>query len=141
MGCALGDIELVREQPDASAQKRAEHVILANRAETADIETQLEVGRRGQTHRGAVESRIPNPESRSAAVVRLRPHQRVAARGDAQRRAGARELDDERAAFDRRHASDAELRIEAVSEVIACLPRQRRHLQMISSPTNALGNE
>ena len=46
-------------------------------------------------------------------------HQRVGAGGQPQRRAGARELDDERPPVDRRHAADAEFGIEAVGEVVA----------------------
>ncbi len=137
---AFGHVELVWEQANTSTEERT-HSAFANRPQAPDILDKLGIGDVHRTFRTvtsrSLESRIPldfargkpNPESR------VDPCQRLAVRSDAQRLAGAFEVDDERAALDSRDASDAELRIEAVGEVIPFRPFARgiRHLPAIVS--------
>ena len=129
----FGDIQLVRKQANASAEERA-NAALANRPKASDVAQDLGVD--GSDHILAIEPRIPNPESRiSDPESRLiDTRQRIAVGGDAQRLAGSREVDNERAPFDGRDPPDAELGIEAMGEVIASLPRMCGvgHLQMIT---------
>jgi len=74
MGSTRGDVQLVREQPHAAAEKRA-NAGDANRVQTLDVAKYFRIpcgcDVMGTSHRG---SRIPDPGSR------LDPLNRIAAR-------------------------------------------------------------
>jgi hypothetical protein len=139
MGRALRDIELVRKQPHAPAEKRSDDIVLANRPEATNVSERIGIERDDVLR--TIESRTPldsargkpNPESR------LNSRQRITVCSDAKRCPGLREMDDDGAPFDGRHAPDAELRIETVREVVASLPRLPGtcHLPMIASEVEA----
>ena len=69
-------------------------------------------------------SRCQPLERRAIAFARLLRlgHERVAVRGEPQRGAGLRELDGQDPSFDRRHASGAEIGIEAMGQVVPDRP-------------------
>ena len=113
-GGALRDVELMREQPDAPAEERAEAARLARRQQVQDVQPRQEVlGLVDLTGGQPLEQRPVAP----ARSLRL-GHERVAGRGQPQRRATLREVDEQAAALDRRDASGAELGIEAVGQVV-----------------------
>ena len=113
-GGALGDVELVREQPHASAEERAEAAGLARRQQVQDVEARQEVF-------GVVDVAGGQPlEQRPVAPAQsLRlGHERVAGRGQPQRRAALWEVDDQHAALDCGDAAGAEIGVEAVGQVV-----------------------
>jgi hypothetical protein len=59
---------------------------------------------------------------RGAIGIRVNANQRVRAGRESKGRPGAREFDDEGAAFDGRDPSDPQLRVEAMGEVISLIP-------------------
>ena len=153
----LRDVELVREEPDASAEEGAQAVGFAKRQEVQDIEAGHEildlieiaqgeafeerafelqgpqlVRRRGvpvcEPQRPIRESRrdrrfLPGGgDSDWPAGAQIDGDQRVRVGGQPQRRPRARELDDERSTFERCHASDPQLGIETMGEVVADSP-------------------
>ena len=112
--CALGDVELVREQANAPAEERAEALGLARLEQVQDVQTRQEVfGLVGVAGRQPLDKRPFTPR-RTFDLG----HERIAVRREAQRRVRARKMDNEDAAFDGRHASRAELGIEAVGQVV-----------------------
>ncbi len=110
---AFGHIQLVREQANASAEERTGSA-LANRPQPADVVDDPGI-RLADRRRGK-----PSPEF---PLIDLR--QCIAGCSDAQRLAGAREVDNQRAAFNGGDTSYAQLRIEAVGEVIPFRPCTR----------------
>ena len=70
----------------------------------------------------ALERATARDRGRAAGSTR---HQRVGVGGEAQRRAGARKLDDERAALDGGDAADTQLGVETVGEVVALPPEMQ----------------
>src|ERR1700741_3682514 len=54
--------------------------------------------------------------------IRIHGNQCIGIGSDSELRAGARELDDQRAAFYGRHSSDSQLRVEPMGEVVALPP-------------------
>ncbi len=118
---ALGRVKLVGEEPDPSAQERAEAVRLAERREVERVQAEREV-------LDGVEPRGGEPRHEvGARVERLRVFwadlvQRGRLRREAQRRAGL-ERHAERAALDRHHPSGAELRVVLVTQPVAGPPR------------------
>ena len=114
-GRAFRDVQLVREQPDASAEKRSQAARLARREQVQDVEARQEVfgvvdvaRRQALDERSIPPARLPGPG-----------HERVVAAGEAERGPGVRKMDDQDTPFDRRDASEAELRVEAVGQVVA----------------------
>src|SRR4051812_24635906 len=114
---------------DPSAEEGAETACLANRAKALDVAEEPDIGCRDllvkETQRsrlGFARSRLPTRNSRRIAVGGSHLHKRVARRGDAQCHAGAREVDHQCTALDRRDAPYAELGIEAMSKVVPCCP-------------------
>ena len=63
-------------------------------------------------------------EAHAAPGAEVERGERGRVRGEAQLRAGARELDHERAALHREHEARPEARVEAVGETVAGLPHQ-----------------
>ncbi len=160
---ALRDVELVREESNASSEERAEAVGFAKVQEAQDIETRHEileiveiaqgetfeegafelerpqfVGRRGvsvrQPQRPIREARRDRrvleggADSDWPARTQVDGNQRIGVSRQAQRRARARELDDQRSTVERRHASDSQLGIETVGEVVPRSPGAGRIL-------------
>ena len=113
-GGALRDVQLVREQPHAAAEERSETVGLARRQQVQDVQARQEV-------LGLVDLAVGQPlEQRPVAPRQSRRlgQQRVAARGEPERRATLGKVDDQAPAFDCRDASGAELGVEAVGQVV-----------------------
>src|SRR5690348_453572 len=104
MGGTCRDVELMREEANAPAEKRSD-AGRANRAEARDVGEERAVARerRGVRRRN------------STRIIRRR-HERVAGRRDLQQLPGGWELDHDGAAVDRRDAADAELRIESMRQ-------------------------
>ena len=120
-GGALGDVQLVREQPDAAAEERAEPVGLAHARAGAGCRDGSG-SRRASSSSPAASRSSSDRSSAGAPVAGVHRHQRVRVGRQAQRRAGARKLDDERAPVDGRDAADAEFGIETVREMVARSP-------------------
>ena len=149
----LRDVELVREEPDASAEKRAQAVGFAKRQEVQDVQAGheildlVEIAQGEALEERAFELQRPQLVGRRRAPVRepqrpvresrrdrrfflgggdpdrppgtqIHRDQRVRVGSQPQRRPRARELDDERSTFEGRHASDPQLGIETVGEVV-----------------------
>ena len=115
-GRAFRDVQLMREQPDAPAEERSEAARLARREQVQDVEPRQEVF-------GVVDVARRQPlEQRPVALCARRllrlGHERVARRREPERGPGVRKMDDQDAPFDRGDAPGAELRIEAVGQVV-----------------------
>src|SRR5207245_5294951 len=117
-GGALRDVQLVWKQAHASAKKGAEAVGLANRQQAAYVIADQDISRVVCGY--VTESRGARAQRLGTGIARLGSDldQRIRRGRHRQRRAGARKVDDERAAFDGHDAPDAQLRIEAMREVI-----------------------
>ena len=153
----LRDMELVREQPDASPEEGAQAVGFAKAQELEDIEAGHEildlveiakgqafeqgafeldrphfVGRRGVP---VGELQCPIREARRdrrdlqcggepdwPAGAQIDGNQRISVGCQPKRRSRAPELDDERATIERRHASDPQLGVETMGEVVPGCP-------------------
>lgn len=123
-GCALRHVELMRKQPNPSAKKGSEDVVFTNRPEAANV-----AKRRGVKGDGRfVPGQVGNAD------VRIHADERIAAGGDAKRRARLRKMNDERAAVDGGDVSNTELGIETVRQRVAGLPGMSGvgHIQMIT---------
>ena len=114
--CALGNIELMRKEPDASSKERAQPVCLTEREEMQDVEPRQKIVQLVQTARDqALDERMLEIRLR----IRIDGNQCVGVGGKSKLRAGARELDDERTALDGRDSSDSQFRVETMGEVVA----------------------
>jgi hypothetical protein len=104
----------MREQTDASAEERAQAVGLPQLQQVQDVEPDQEVlGPIQPAERESLQQRNVDVDRRD---------QGVAVGGQPQPRRGARELDDDGAALDGDDASDPELGIEAMGELIPWSP-------------------
>ena len=154
---ALRDVELVREEPDASAEEGAQAVGFAKGQEVQDVQAGheildvIEIAQGESLEERALELQGPQRLGRRRASVRQpqRPvresrHDRrflpgggdpdrparaqinrdqcVRVGGQPQRRPRAWELDEERPTLEGRYASDPQLGIETVSEVVPGCP-------------------
>ena len=123
-------VQLMREQPNTPAEKRADAAD-ANRTEAIDVAQDIGVANSDDVL--GIESRIPDPGSRL-----LLPHKGVAVRRKTQRRAGSIELDHNRATFDGRHPADAQFRVEAMCQEVAWCPGMCRISHRVPAKTSAL---
>ena len=117
-GRAFGDVELMREQADAAAEKRSETVGLAvsSRCRTSS-----------RVRKSSSSSTSPGGEpvgQRAIAATRGRSaaHERIAMRGQPQRGAALREVDDQHTSLDRGDVAGPELGVETVRERIPDRP-------------------
>ena len=113
-GRAFRDVQLMREQADAPAEEGPEAARLTCREQVQDVEPRQEVF-------GIVDvaGRQPLEQGAIASTRLLRlGHERVVARSESERGPGLRKMDDQHPPVDRGDASGAELRIEAVSQVV-----------------------
>ena len=109
---ALGDVELVREQPDAAAEERAEAAGLARPEQVQDVEPRQEVASvvdlagasRSVSERSGRRARSSSGTSASLCAAR--------------RSVVAGEMDDEDAPLDGGDAAGAEIGVEAVGQVV-----------------------
>ena len=127
-GRAFRHVQLMREQADAPAEEGPEAARLTCREQVQDVEPRQEVF-------GIVDVARRQPlEQRAIASTRLLRlgHERVVARREPERGPGLRKIDDQDPPFDRGDASGAELRIEAVSQVVPDGPRM--HAARLLSP-------
>ena len=114
---ALRGVELVREEPDAAAEERAQAARLAQGGEVQRVQADREVLERVDRAGGETLDEGGRGVERLRILVRHR-HQGVAGLGQAQARA-VRELDHDRPLLDLDHAADAEVRVVAVCEAVA----------------------
>ena len=119
-GCALGNVELMRKQPDASSKERAQPICLTEREEMQDVEARQKIVQLVQTARDqALDERMLEIRLR----IRIDGNQCVGVRGESKLRAGTRELDHERTALEGRDSSDSQFRVETMGEVVALAAR------------------
>ena len=113
-GRAFRDVQLMREQPDPPAEERSEAARFTRREQVQDVEARQEVF-------GVVDVPRGQPlEQRPVALLRVRRlgHECVAAGREPERGPGVRKMHRQHPPFDRGDASGAELRIEAVGQVV-----------------------
>ena len=128
---ALGGVELVREEPHAAAEERAQAAGFADAPQAQDVEAVLEVARLVDVAvREALEQLALE---RGRARSRVDGNERVGAGGEPQRRAGSRKLDNERAPLESGDTPDAEIGIETVREVVARGPDWGHPIELTSA--------
>ena len=114
--CALGNVELMRKQPDASSKKRTQPICLTEREEMQDPEARQKIVQLVQTARDqALDERPLEIRLR----IRIDGNQCVGVCGESKLRAGARELHHERTTLEGRDSSDSQFRVETMGEVVA----------------------